>query len=91
MRTYCNVRLSVLSGAQAISQTDRSRRIADWLAAHTDDEILVASKRGKPGVNDGTSVSTAISIPPDQTQRLSRLLDGRRHTLSALVRNIFAH
>lgn len=89
MKTYCNARLSVLSPAHKLPLRERSRLIDSWLRAHSDEDVLDKSKRGPLGVNDGASLSVAFSITPSQATRLSGLLDGRRHTLSALVRSIF--
>ena len=89
MKTYCNARLSLLSPAHRYSQAERSARIDTWLALHDDAAVMKNSKRGKMGVNDGASLSVAFTIAPAQAMRLSRLLDGRLNTLSALVRHVF--
>ena len=89
MKTYCNVRLSVLSPAHGLTSEQRSAAINTWLVQHDDKDILANAKRGGLGVNDGASVSVALTLSHEQTLRLERLLDGRKFTLSSLVRNIF--
>lgn len=89
MKTYCNARLSLLSPAHAMDQSQRSELIHRWLTRHADDEVVKNSRRGRMGVNDGASLSVAFTVDPAQAIRLTRLLDGRKHTLSSLVRHIF--
>jgi hypothetical protein len=67
----------------------RSVVINNWLLQHDDKAVIAKAKRGGLGVNGGGSVSVAFNISPEQTKRLEGLLDGRKFTLSSLVRNIF--
>lgn len=89
MKTYCNARLSLLSPAHNMTQKQRSGHINDWLKRHDNEAVIEKSRRGKSGVNNGASLSVAFSLEPKQAARLDHLLDGRKYTLSGLVRHIF--
>jgi hypothetical protein len=89
MKTYCNVRLALTHPAHLLTQEERSTRVNKWLASHDDESVVEHAVRGRMGVNSGGSLSVAITISPVQAARLSRLLNGRTHTLSSLIRNIF--
>ena len=89
MKTYCNARLPAKSRAHALESAMRTALFDDWLRTHSDDEVIKHAQRKKPVRPSEDTLSVALGMAPDQSKRLSRLLDGKRVTFSALARNVF--
>lgn len=89
MKMYCNARLPVVSEAHYLDPSVRAEILEKWISSHTDEEIRRAAKRKKPVSPRDESVSIAISLSPRDSDRLTRILDGRLLTFSSLARSVF--